>query len=183
MAACGDRADSHLDSFSMIDLQAPAMFMHLAAGRDRPFVLELPPEPVNLRFDLKMTDVTETEILDELVRRDPSFQHARRGDALVFRPAGTAAASSPYSGRIAHFSMSGGIGDVIAALMQAAGSPVLIHAEKAVGRRPVSLDLEDAILRDALADVASQAHAGLIVEAGRINVSRVARPTSLVTAP
>ena len=177
LAACGGGGD-RLKRFDMKDLQVPAMFTRLAAGRDRAYVLELPPTPVDKRFDVVLEGVTEDQILDEIVKRDPAFQHARIDDVLVMWPTGKDDAGSPFSKTIDSFDAEAGAGDVVNALMRAAKNPSEVRADKIVGRRPVVIHARGMTLRDVLADVARQAHAGIVAEPGQVTVGRVSpQPT------
>ena len=179
VSACGP-SEHRLDSFDMQDLPVTAMFQQLSAGLDMPYVLEVPLRSSSPSFDVHLKNVTARDVLAELARRDPSYQCVRRGSVLMMWPTGSAETLSPFSAKAVLAQPEGGVGDVLARLMNESQQPAEIRAERVVGRRAIKLDVRDAILRDVLAQVAEQAHAVVSVQPGLVSVQPLKRGADTV---
>ena len=174
LSACG-ASEHRLDSFDMEDLPVTAMFQQLSVGLDMPYVLEVPLRSSSPSFDVHLKNVTAREVLAELARRDPSYQCVRRGPVLMMWPTGSAEAASPFSAKAVLEQPEGGVGEVLSRLMNESEQPAEIRAEKVVGRRAVKLVVQDASVRDVLAQVAEQAHAAVSVQPGLVSVQPLKR--------
>ena len=175
LACAGGPGERPVAAFDMQDLPAPAMFQQLAQGLGRPVVLELPPGPVNLRFDVHLKRTNEREILEEICQRDPSFQFRILPGTSLLYPTGEAEAKSPFSARLATVTLAGSAAEVARKLMEQFGlTAAVLQVDSVAGRRPVALALTNATLRDALAEMAAQAHLTLVVEPTKVRVGPAA---------
>lgn len=173
-AGCGSGPDPGrpVESLELVDLTAPGMFLQVARQLGEPNVLELPPIPIAERHDLEMSDTTEREVLEAIAALDERFQHSMDGPALLFWPTGDFEAESPYSRRLAVFRAEGSVDSVLRELISAAlPENTILVAEQAGRARPVELDLADLSVREALGEIAAQAHLTMTVEPGYVRVS------------
>jgi hypothetical protein len=170
LGSCG-RGGHDLDSFHMVDLSTVAMFEQLSVGLDTPFVVELPPARENPRFDVSLTNTSERAVLDELVRLDPYYGYEKKPGVLLFYPVAEAAGKSPYVARIQAFRMTAGAADVLASLVRKSGLQVDVSSQKIAARRPVTIDVTDAVLRDVIAEVARQAHVAIVADHSTIQIT------------
>lgn len=151
----------------MVDVSAPGMFRQLASGLQLPYVLELPPRPVNAQFDLSLRDTDQRGALEAICRLDPSFQYSMDGPALVMWPTGDEEENSPFSRRLERFRADGSLTAALQDLVIAGLPPETgLSIESGIQHRRVSVDLERVTVRDVLTEVAAQAHVGFMVEPG-----------------
>jgi hypothetical protein len=162
--------------FKMEDMQVTEMFLQLAIGLKRPFVLELPARPVNGRFNVELEATSDEAVLDRLAKLDPSFQGATAGDVLLLYPSGAQdLEQSPYSKKLDRVTIDGGAGEAVLAACRLAGivETTTISIDKKGARRPVKLDLQGPTLRDVFVEIAHQAHLGFELEPGRLEGAAV----------
>lgn len=160
--------------FEMIDLPAPAMFNELARGLGRPHLLELPPRSINERHDLRMVDTDELSVLDAIIALDSSFAYDRRPGVLILHPVGQEKEASPFSTVVSSFQVEGSVAQALQDLI-VVGLPkeTALTAAPAGQSRPVRVDMQNATVRDVLAEIAAQAHLSLSVEPGIIRMEIV----------
>ncbi len=171
--SCADPGP-RIERLDLQDLPAPSMFQEIAGTLRRPSVLELPPRSVDVRFDLLLENVSLDEALDAVVEKDPDFQHGAHQEVLILWPAVKAELeTSPFSREMPAFHAEGGAGEVLRLVLVEAGlaDTTNLIVNRAGLRRPVTLDLRGATVRDAFLEIARQAHLAFVIEPGMVNVS------------
>jgi hypothetical protein len=160
----------------LIDLPAPAMFEHLAQGLRKAYVLELPPRAIEGAHDLRLTGTTEEAVLRALRRLDPGFQYERREKVLLAWPVGADEKASPFSRTVPRVELEGSVSAVLVDLVKVAGleASTTLQVDAVGARRPVKLSATDLTVRDALAEIAAQAHLGMRNEPGFLRAFAIA---------
>jgi hypothetical protein len=154
----------------MKDLQVPVMFEQLAQGLRKPYVMELPPRSVDERYDLNLENASEGEVLQAIVKLDPSFAYEQRDGVLLLFPAGEEGKASPFLAKVEIFRSSGGAGAAIRDAVTAGGlaTTTTVTIDRAGESRPVTIDVKGQTVRDLLAEIARQAHLGMNNEPGYV---------------
>ncbi len=174
--SCGGGADRGrpIESLELIDFTVAGMFKQLSAQLGRAYVLELAPEGGGTQSDLRLEDTDERAVLEELCRLEPTFQYRMDTPAWMLFPKGALEESSPFSRRVEAFSADGGVYAVLKQLLgQALPRDTKLSMPAQGKARPVRLTVVGATVRELLAEIAAQAHLGMVIEPGFVRVSVV----------
>lgn len=162
VAGLGRDRGRAIEQLELVDLTTPAMVLEMARGLGKPYVIELPSVHPIERHDLRLADSSELEALEEIQLLDPRFRFELRPAVIVYWFGG-GGSGNPYDTLLPVFSRQGGAGSVVRDLVVEAGvaDRLAVQSDAAGRNRPVSLELTDVTLREALAEVAAQAHLGM----------------------
>lgn len=175
LAACRGRGGVVIDKLDLRDLPVPAMVSKVATTVHDPYLVELPETAVRDGFDLTLHDVSLEEALEAIGRLDSEFRLETRKGVVALWPSGQTGDASPFARKVASFRASGGLGEVMRILLveSSLADSTNLSVDLQGLRRPVTLDMKDVSVRDALIELAAQAHVAVEMEPGRINVRAI----------